>query len=88
MYAIASLILITPIGTMKKRFKIAALCVGLVFLLNITRIVSTIAISATFGFNLFDIFHTLLWREGMILAVIGIWVGWMVIERYYIRKIK
>ncbi len=88
MYAIASLVLITPIGNINKRLRIAVLCVAIVFALNILRIASTIAVSTTFGFNLFDIIHTLLWREGMILAIVGIWIGWMLMEKYNIEKIK
>jgi exosortase/archaeosortase family protein len=88
MYALAALILVTPISKFSRRIKFAALGVGIIFLINYLRILTTIMISATFGFNLFDIVHTVLWREGLILAVVGIWLAWIGMEKYNFGKIK
>ena len=88
MYAIASLILVTPISTIRHRIKVAFVAVAIVFFINYLRIATTILISINFGFNFFDIVHTVLWREGLILAVVGIWFGWMRMEKYKIGKIK
>ncbi len=88
MYALASLIIATPISKISKRIKFAVLGIGVIFLINYLRILTTIIISAIFGFSLFNIIHTVLWREGLILAVIGLWFTWMVMEKYKIWKIK
>lgn len=88
MYAVASLILVTPISTIQRRIKVAIIAVAIIFLINYLRIATTILISIKFGFNFFDIVHTVLWREGLILAVVGVWFGWMRMEKYKIGKIK
>ncbi len=88
MYAVAALIAATPVSRLSRRIKFAAVAIAAVFVINYMRILTTIVISANFGFNLFDIIHTFLWREGLILAVIGIWGLWMGMEKYNIGKIK
>ena len=88
MYAVAALILATPAVNISKKLKAALVSVGIIFAVNFLRITTTILISATFGFKLFDIVHTVLWREGLILAVIVVWVLWMRMEKYKIWKIK
>lgn len=88
MYAIAALILATPISKISRKIKFAAIGMAIIFFINYLRISSTILISANFGFNLFDIIHTVLWREGLILAVVGVWLVWMRMEKYKIWKIK
>ena len=90
MYAIAALILATPISKSKisRKIKFAVIGIAIIFFINYLRISSTILISANFGFNLFDIIHTVLWREGLILAVVGVWLVWMRMEKYKIWKIK
>ena len=88
MYAISALILATPISKISRRIKFATVGVAVIFFINYLRISSTILISASFGFNLFDIIHTVLWREGLILAVVGVWFIWMRMEKYKIWKIK
>ena len=88
MYAVASLILVTPISIIRHRIKVALIAVAIIFFINYLRIATTILISIKFGFNFFDIVHTVLWREGLILAVVGVWFGWMRMEKYKIGKIK
>ncbi len=88
MYAIGALILATPISKISRKIKFAVIGIAIIFLINYLRISSTILISANFGFNLFDIIHTVLWREGLILAVVGVWLVWMRMEKYKIGKIK
>ncbi len=88
MYAIVALIIATPIRNLSHRIKFALIGIGIIFLVNYLRITSTILISANFGFNWFDIVHTVLWREGLILAVVGVWFLWIGMEKYKIGKIK
>lgn len=88
MYAVAALILATPISKFSRRMKFAALGTAIIFFINFLRVTTTILISARFGFNYFDIVHTVLWREGLILAVVAVWLVWMIMEKYKIGKIK
>ncbi len=88
MYAIAALIIATPVRNFSRKIKSALVGIGIIFFVNYLRITSTIMIAANFGFNWFDIVHTVLWREGLILAVVGLWVLWMRMEKYKIWKIK
>ncbi|MBI2547672.1 MAG: exosortase/archaeosortase family protein [Candidatus Aenigmarchaeota archaeon] len=86
MYAIFALILATPISRLSRRLKAGLIGIGIVFVLNYLRITTTILISTRFGFNLFDIVHTVLWREGLILAIVGIWLLWLNIEKHNFGK--
>ncbi len=86
MYAVASLIIATPLSILSRRLKVALIAVGIVFFINLLRILTTIMISIEFGFNFFDIVHTVLWREGLILAVVGVWLLWMRMEKYNYRQ--
>lgn len=88
MYAIASLIIATPISRISRRIKSATIGIAIIFFVNYLRILTTIMISANFGFRLFDIIHTVLWREGLILVVVAVWFIWMRMEKYNIWKIK
>jgi len=88
MYALASLIIATPISKISRRIKFAALGIAIIFLINYLRVFTTILISVKFGFNWFDIVHTVLWREGLILAVVGVWALWLRMEKYNFEKIK
>ena len=88
MYALTALILSTPISRISRKIKFAAIGVAIVFFINYLRILTTILISANFGFNLFDIVHTVLWREGLILIIIGLWFVWLRMEKYNIGKTK
>lgn len=86
MYAVAALIIATPLGVLSKKFKFIVLGIVTIFVLNYLRITTTILISANFGFHLFDIIHTVLWREGLILAVVSFWSFWLWREKYNISR--
>lgn len=88
MYAVAALIIATPISEFSRRMKFALGGAVAIFFINYIRIATTIFVSAKFGFTLFDIVHTVLWREGLILAVVAIWFAWMRMEKYKIWKTK
>jgi exosortase/archaeosortase family protein len=76
MFAIAALMVATPLALDRKKLGQIALAVGGIFLLNVVRIVTTLSFSATFGLEYLEIVHTVLWREGMIAAVVAIWAFW------------
>jgi len=74
MYAFAALMLATPFALgWEKRLKLILLGVAALFVLNVVRIVSTVAVAVSFGIGWLDVVHTVLWREGMILAVVAFW---------------
>jgi len=77
MYALAALILASPVKNDRKKLKHIGLGVAALFMLNITRIVSTVVFANTFGLQYMEIVHTVLWREGMIFAVVLIWYAWL-----------
>lgn len=74
MYAYAALVLATPFAIdWRKRTKLILAGVIALFALNVVRIVSTVAAAVAFGAAWLDVVHTVLWREGMILAVVLLW---------------
>jgi len=74
MYAYAALVLATPLAMgWRKRTKLVVIGMSALFVLNIARIVSTVAAASVFGVAVLDVVHTVLWREGMIIAVVLLW---------------
>lgn len=69
--------------------KLKALVIGIpvLFVVNFLRILTTILIGYYFGVSYFNIAHTILWREGLIFAVVLIWFLWLRKEKI-IRKVK
>jgi exosortase/archaeosortase family protein len=86
MYALLALTLATPLPNMKGKFKFLLIGIPSIFLLNYLRIITTILISLNFGVQYFEIIHTLLWREGLILAVVAIWYLWLKKVKYNIGQ--
>lgn len=76
-YALAALMLASPVANDWKKLKHILLGAAAVFALNIVRVVSTIVAGYHFGMDSLEIVHTLLWREGLILAVVAIWLIWL-----------
>lgn len=77
MYALLALCIATPIKSLKKKLKFIAIAIPTIFLINFLRILTTILVALHFGLHYFDVVHTLLWREGLILAVVCIWGFWL-----------
>jgi exosortase/archaeosortase len=75
MYALVALALATPLGN-RSRLKFIAML----------RIVTTIGAALSYGMQYFDILHLLLWREGLITAVVAIWGAWLWREKDNITK--
>ncbi|MFH0711244.1 MAG: exosortase/archaeosortase family protein [Candidatus Aenigmatarchaeota archaeon] len=71
---------------LKKKLKFLAAGLPAIFLINLIRIVSTISYSLNYGFQNFEIVHTVLWREGLIFAVLGIWLVWLLRVKYNIKQ--
>jgi len=77
MYALVALAIATPAVAWRKRLKFLAIGIPIIFLINYLRIVTTILIALKFGWQYFEVVHTLIWREGLILAVVAIWYLWL-----------
>lgn len=79
LYALAALVIATPIYDFHFRSKLKFLAVGLpgIFALNFLRIWSTVWYSAVFGWQNFDVIHIFLWREGLIAVVVLFWFFWL-----------
>jgi exosortase/archaeosortase family protein len=85
MYALAALVIATPVSNISRKLRFIPIGILIIFLLNYLRITSTILISLIFGFNYFEIVHVFLWREGLIFAVVAIWYLWFRKEKYNYR---
>ena len=85
LYTLAALTLAVS-HPLKKKLEFLAVALPVVFVINIARIVSTIAYSISFGFQNFETIHTILWREGLIFVVLALWVGWLLRVKYNIRQ--
>jgi len=85
LYALAALTLAVSYP-LKNKLKFLAMALPVIFVINIIRIVSTFAYSMSFGFQNFDVIHTILWREGLIFVVLGIWIVWLIRVKYNIRQ--
>jgi len=73
MYTLVSLALATPIFALRKKLAFLLWSVPTIFFLNFLRIVTTILFAINYGFEHFELLHMVLWREGMILAVVFLW---------------
>lgn len=88
LYALFALVFAFPGSIIDRKLRFLAVGLPVIFILNLLRILTTIYVMLTFGFRYFDVVHTLLWREGLIIAVVLIWYVWLRKERiikYYIR---
>ena len=76
-YALVALIIATPLPSMRRKLRFLAVGVPAIFVLNFLRIWSTIWYSYVYGWENFDVIHTLLWREGLIALVLLFWFFWL-----------
>ena len=84
LYALTALAIATPVVANKK-IRFLAVALPAIFVINILRIVTTVAVSVSYGYEYFELLHTLLWREGLITAVVVIWAIWAYKQKYNIR---
>lgn len=86
MYALAALMVASPVANDKKKVKYILLGVSFLFVLNIVRLATTVLVGYRLGMWYLDIMHTVLWREGMILAVVAFWLLWIKEQKVIFRK--
>jgi exosortase/archaeosortase family protein len=77
LYALAALVIATPIPNFRNKLKFLAFGLPGIFTLNFLRIWSTLWYSVVFGWQNFDVIHLFLWREGLIAVVLLFWFFWL-----------
>jgi len=77
LYALVALVAATPLPSLQRKVRFLAVALPAVFLLNFLRVWSTLWYSYAYGWQNFDVIHTLLWREGLIAAVLLFWFFWL-----------
>jgi len=75
-YALIALTAATPFAW-KRKLKFLLLSIPAIFFINYLRITSTIYYAQRLGLEYLDVIHSLLWREGLVLAVLILWVLWL-----------
>lgn len=77
MYALMALVIAAPVAGRQRKVKFILVGIAAIFVLNIIRLVTTITTAYAAGFQYLEIMHTLLWREGLIIALLAIWFVWL-----------
>lgn len=77
MYTLFALAAATPKIEWKRKLKFLAAGLPAIFAINILRIVTTIAAVISFGTVYLEIVHSILWQEGLVAVVVGIWYFWL-----------
>jgi exosortase/archaeosortase family protein len=86
MYALAALMVASPVRNDRKKVKYIIIGVLLLFVINIARIVTTVLAGYWFGLQYLGIAHTVLWQEGMVIAVVAIWLIWLKKQKVIFRE--
>jgi exosortase/archaeosortase family protein len=86
MYAFACLVIASPVAGRWKKIRFILVGGALLFAINIVRITSTIMVAYGAGFQYLDVVHTVLWREGLILALLALWFLWLRNQKNNISK--
>lgn len=75
-YVLFALAIATPLAFKKKLGFLLASIPAILFI-NYIRIVSTISYAQRFGLQHLDVIHNVLWQEGLVIAVLALWVLWI-----------
>jgi len=76
MLFLAALIVAVPAVAWKRRLVGVALGLPALWLLNLARNVSVVLIERTWGYGTAMAVHDWLWKLGMVLAVLALWLAW------------
>jgi exosortase/archaeosortase family protein len=88
LYALAALVLATPVKGYVGKLKFLALALPTIFAINVARILTTLLVSFEFGLENFQLVHDFLWSGGMIAAVVALWLVWLRKKRIIFGKTK
>jgi exosortase/archaeosortase family protein len=86
MYAFAALVVASPVSGRRKKMRFILIGGVALFALNIVRLITTLWVGYAFGFGSLDIVHTVLWREGLIIALLALWFLWLRNQKNNISK--
>jgi exosortase/archaeosortase family protein len=75
-YVLFALAIATPLA-FKKKLGFLLASIPIIFFINYIRIVSTVVFAQQFGLQYLDIIHSLLWQEGLVIAVLAMWMLWI-----------
>ncbi len=75
-YSLFALVFATP-GEWKNKLKFLRLWIPAFVLINFVRIMSTVLIGYSFGFQYIEPVHTYFWQFAMIAIVLGVWFLWL-----------
>jgi len=75
-YALVALAIATPFAW-SKRLNFLLASIPTILFINYVRIVSTIIYAQIFGQHYIDIVHNIFWQEGLVLAVLILWIFWL-----------
>lgn len=81
MFAFIALVFALPLVDKKKRFKALIWGLPTIYIVNILRIYTTILVGLSISTKALDIVHTILWREGLVLLIIVMWIYWIKHEK-------
>ena len=77
MFAFIGLVFALPKVKIDKKIRAVLWGLPVIYIVNIIRIVTTILVGVKFSVEKLDFIHTLLWREGLILLIIVMWLLWI-----------
>ena len=75
MLAFLALVVATPFVSRKSRIKVLGLGLPAIYVLNLIRTSTTIAVGIFYP-NTLEFVHTILWREMMLVFIFGMWLYW------------
>jgi exosortase/archaeosortase family protein len=87
-YTLASLVIATPIGTLKKKFKFLLIWIPILTLINFFRVFATILVGIYSNVEVMRILHRFLWQYVQILIILSIWYLWLRKNMTKIRRTK
>jgi exosortase/archaeosortase family protein len=70
-------LLIASESRLWEKLRFLAIGFAVLFGINLLRIATTIWAAYSFGLAYLEVVHSLLWREGLMLAVLGLWLLWL-----------
>ncbi len=75
-YSLVALVFASS-GGLKEKLKFLLIWVPGLLVFNVFRVLLVILVGLKFGVRWFEIFHTYVWQQIMIFAIIGVWYLWL-----------
>lgn len=75
-YSLVALVIASS-GGLKEKLKFLVIWVPGMLVFNVFRVLLVILVGLKFGVRWFEIFHTYVWQQIMIIAIVGVWYLWL-----------